>query len=220
MDPGNGSTTNPVGGLLSESLATGSFVQIALEPDGLFNLAPPNQQFGAVDLFPNESDFGIGSLSYDDSGFTGSGVEVFPVTSLDTSDFWQDGSPTTDISDTGLDIWFFGLGGSFAFGAPAGSVTLTNGLVTSIDIIASVTFTAVFPDFQDPFSGQTIVSPYTGALTIAGNAISIQIDETNFTGSTFVADLQGTVNAVVPEPSAALLAGCFAAALPGWRRRG
>ncbi|MEM9187108.1 MAG: hypothetical protein AAGB00_11490, partial [Planctomycetota bacterium] len=80
------------------------------------------------------------------------------------------------------------------------TVTLTDGLLTSIDLTTSVVFSADFGGFG--------LAPFAGNLTIAGRQFDLQIDDTvpSLAGPiNFVADLSGTVNAVVPEPTAALL---------------
>ncbi|MEM6553939.1 MAG: PEP-CTERM sorting domain-containing protein [Planctomycetota bacterium] len=202
MNAGNGSGT-PDTGFLSEDLVTGSFGQIARSPDGLYNVADPSQQFGTVGLFPNQANFGIGSLTYDDSGVDSLGIDIAPITGLDTSDFWQAGSSITDINDaSGFDFWFQGSNSIVAFGAPTGTVTFSNGDLVSIDLSTSISFTIDYSVFAP-------TTTYTGTFLISGNQLAIAVNESVELApgqvSTFVADLTGTVNAVIPEPSSVAL---------------
>ncbi|MEM9345568.1 MAG: PEP-CTERM sorting domain-containing protein [Planctomycetota bacterium] len=192
-------------GLISENAVVGTFAQINLDPDGLYNLANPSQQFGTADVFPNETSFGIGTLDYDDTGLTGVGLEVAAITGLDTSDLWADGSSTSDISDTALDIWFFGTGNSVVIDNANGTVTLQDGQVVGISLAADATIT-VDHGFAIP-SGPTTVE-HEGSFTINGNQVSLQVNDAVLINtvfgsaeSTVFADLTGTVTAVVPEPS-------------------
>lgn len=89
-------------GRLSESAVTGSFGEIGLDPNGLYDINNPGTMFGSVELFPNDEFFGVGSLQV--SGVSGSGIETVPVDSLDLGSLWASGSSTTDISDVGLGL--------------------------------------------------------------------------------------------------------------------
>ncbi|MEM6757185.1 MAG: hypothetical protein AAF586_08470, partial [Planctomycetota bacterium] len=98
------STMDPTG-RLTETVVTGSYAQINLDPDGLYS-AVNDSPFGPITLFPNDVNFTVGSFSVDDTTITGTGVEIAPITGLDLSGF--SGSATSDISSTGLGLWFFG----------------------------------------------------------------------------------------------------------------
>lgn len=187
------------------------------DADGLYNVADLSQSFGSADVFPRESNFSIGSLSYNDGAITGSGVETSAVTGLDLSGFWtadpnRDGSGgatvTSDISDHALGLWFFNAPGSIGFGAldAADTVTFTDGVLTSIDLSVSASFIVDYT-----FAGSS--TSYDGSFSISGADFAFQIDETELNVPTsigsspqsrFVADVSGTINAV-PEPASALI---------------
>lgn len=220
MNPGNGVSgagDTPIGGLISENAVTGSYAQIARDQDGLYNVADPSQAFGSIDLFPNEQNFTIGTLTY--YGAALAGTETRTITGMDTSGFWQQDSSTTDVNDaSGFDFWFFGTGSTIAFGTPTGTVDFLNGQLVSTDLTAPVTFTI------DHAADQVT---HTGTFTISGNSLSIQVNDTQevdltafnagIVNSTLVVDLAGTVNAVVPEPASAVLLMLAAAGLVGRR---
>ncbi|MEM1224185.1 MAG: hypothetical protein AAGJ40_00725 [Planctomycetota bacterium] len=212
------STMNGAGGL-TENAVTGSQARINLgnggpgDADGVYdiNAINPTVPLGSdIDVFPKEGAFDIGSLTVDAGLLSGTGSGTIPVTALDMSGFWADGSSTTDVSDTALDAWFSPLlPRLFAFDAFDGSDTATfaNGLLTSIDASVAAQFTSF------DFGGNPVT--WDGTLEFAGDAISLTFNDTQtfvgFTGpvpSTFTSDLTGTVDAVgtfsitaIPEPN-------------------
>jgi len=226
------SQTGGAGGL-TEDAVTGSQARINLgnggvgDADGLYNIADSSQSFGAIDMFPNEGSFGVGSFQFDESQVSGVGVETVALNSLDTSSLWSAGSSTTDISDTGLSLWFFDAQAQFnfaAFGA-GDTATFTDGLLTSIDASSAATFS--LPDG----GGNTVI--WNGSLDFTGDTIALSFNDTqNFdTGlfgvvqSTFTSDLAGAVNSVgtfrvtaIPEPSSLAVLGIAGTAL-AWKRR-
>lgn len=188
------------------------------DADGLYDVNNLTQQFGSANVFPRESAFTVGSLTYDEAGVTGIGTESVAITSIDLGEFWSpDPSRTSgaaatvvsDISDNALGVWFFEAPGSIEFGALDGAdmLTFTNGVLTSIDLSLSSSFVVDYTGTGGPGTS------YDGTFSISGNAISYQIDETEVNvptafgtvpQSSFVADLSGSVIAV-PEPSSVLL---------------
>ncbi|MEO1527278.1 MAG: PEP-CTERM sorting domain-containing protein [Planctomycetota bacterium] len=192
-------------GFISENAVTGSFAQINLDPDGLYNLADPAQLFANIDVFPNEENFAIGSFDYDETLVTGLGVETVSITNLDTSGFWTSGSATSDVSDVALDLWLFDSPNSFAFDPlDAGdTATFTNGILTSVDAITAAQYSMV------DGGGNTVT--WNGSLTMSGDTITFAFNDTQTfdTGvvgvvpSTFAMNLTGTIGAVtaIPEPS-------------------
>lgn len=166
------------------------------------------------DMFPRETQFSIGSLIFDNAGFTGIGTEVFSITSLDLSAFWKadpnrtntsQGPPTvvSDISDYAIGLWFFNGPGQITFGAldASDTVTFTDGVLTSINLQITTAFSV--QGFGTP-------AVWDGTFSVTGANLSYQINDSAATfmgNSTFVADLTGTVNSVIPEPSALALLG-------------
>lgn len=244
-------STMDLDSFVSEDAVTGSFAQISQgdgslgpqsapflnstdpgggDADGLYDIGDLGSSnptmFGDIDLFPRENAFEWGTLTYDDTGFTGVGVEVFPVTGLDLSGFWTEdpnrtngspGSPPlviSDVSDRALGLWFFDADGEITFGGvdAADTVTFTNGFLTSIDVETTTSF--ILDDAGTPLS-------YDGTFSISGSDISYQVQDTNtvfgFFASTWTLDLTGRVNAVVPEPSSAAIAAL--ALIPACLRR-
>ncbi|MEN1680583.1 MAG: hypothetical protein AAGJ46_13420 [Planctomycetota bacterium] len=238
------SVMNP-SSFLSESTATGGFARISLgdgslgsvgantgDADGIYNVAnidaaDPGSTFGTpIDVFPREANFQVGSL--ETAPISGSGLETVGIVSLDTSEFWTSdpartdftnfSAPTviSDISDYGIGVWFFNGPGSIDFGPlDAGdTVTFLNGEPASIDLEVEATFAA--DAFGTPVS-------YTGTFSVSGNQLALQIDDTAplgfFGDSVFVADLNGTVTAVVPEPGGVAFLLSVALVVPNMRRR-
>lgn len=220
------SDMDPDGGITEDAL-TGGQARINLgdgspgDADAVYNINDDTQLFGTpIDLFPNEAEFNVGSITVDGAGVTGSGIEVAPITGIDLGALWSQGSSATDISDTGLDLWFFDGPVEFTFGPlDAGDIaTFTDGLLTSIDLSITAAFSA------DTTFGA--VNWTGGTLSVAGDQFSLQIDDTQttaFDDSTLTVDLTGTVDSVnafvIPEPaSMALLA--FGGLLVASRRTG
>ena len=187
------------------------------DADAAYDIATGSTLLGsAIDLFPNqpnEADFTVGSVSFDDAGLSGVGVELAPITAIDLSGLWTDGSATTDISDVGLDMWF-GPMSSFSFGAldAADKLTFTDGVLTSIDLSIDAGLNTVDQGFN--------FLTWSGVFSVSGSTLDLDITDTQFydTGmfgslpSIFDSNLSGTVGSVgsyqlstVPEPSAALM---------------
>lgn len=243
------STMDPAS-FASESTFTGAFSRIGEgngdlgsagantgDADGLYNVANlnapnPGSPFGAVDLFPREADFLVGGITVDTSSLTGVGVETVPLTALDFSELWKPdasrtasvpGTPPTvvsDISDQGIGLWLFNApGGISVSNIPTSedTATFTDGLLTSIDVVETVEFIV--------FGGAT-PTVWTGSLTIAGDQISLQINDTQAlfgSPSTIVFDVTGTVNAVdsfvIPEPASAAIAAMGGGLIAARRKR-
>jgi len=224
------SDMDPNGGITEDAL-TGGQGRINLgdgspgDADALYNINDDTQLFGTpIDLFPSEADFSVGSITVDGSTVAGSGVEVTPITGIDLSGLWAPDSASSDISDTGLDLWFFGLPNSFVFGALDSNdeASFVDGVLTSIDL--SVTASYVSGDG----GGNTVT--WNGGLSIAGDSLSLSIADTQdfdtgFFGvvpSTLSMQFDGTVDAVggfvIPDPGSLALLG-FGGLLVASRRR-
>ncbi|MEM1034284.1 MAG: hypothetical protein AAGN82_28360 [Myxococcota bacterium] len=161
---------------------TGSLAQIdfgngqAGDADGLYNPMNPAMMFGSgLDLFPNETAFQVGSVAYDPNLVCTTGTQTVPIDTLDLTGLWQASSATTDINDVALGLWFFAPNTvSLSFGALDASDTITfvDGSPTSIDV--SVVAMAVI----DYSSGQHAPATHTGQFSVAGDTLSLNIDET------------------------------------------
>ena len=214
MDPTTG---------FSESTITAAQGRINLgsggagDADAAYDIATGTTFYGSViDLFPNqpnEAAFTVGSVSFDDAGLSGVGVELAPITAIDLSGLWADGSATTDISDVGLDLWF-GPMTDLSFGAldAADQLTFTDGVLTSIDL----SIVAGLSTYDQGFN----FLQWGGVFSVSGSALSLAIADTQMydTGmfgsmpSMLESNLAGTVSSVgsyelstVPEPSTALI---------------
>ena len=190
------------GGISRISLGDGS----ASDLDGVYNVNDETQLFGSgINLYPNEGNFTVGSLTYDETDLTGSGTEVISIATLNLASL-----AASDIPAAARLGWF-NAPTDFVFGTldAADTVTFTNGVLSGINL--GVTASFVLTTQQGSLS-------WDGSFGINGNAISLQINDTNTLPNPFnptgppiedapiVADFVGTVNAV-PEPSSALLAG-------------
>lgn len=163
------------------------------------------------DLFPRETDFLVGSLTFDESLVSTTGISTIPILSIDLGAFWTsdpnrtNGTPgnlptvISDISDHAIGLWLFNQPGGIGFGAldENDTLTFTDGVLTSIDLQLATSFST--------YGGSLT---WNGTFSIAGDGISYQIDQA-LGPYRFLADLTGTVNSVgvyaVPEPASALL---------------
>ncbi|MEM8679052.1 MAG: hypothetical protein AAGF97_06855 [Planctomycetota bacterium] len=116
---------------------------------------------GGVDAFPNAPAFTSGnySVDYDDSGVTGIGTEVAPITSFSVN-FSDD--IVIDVLGAASDIW--------TTSNPSGSVTLVNGTVTAIEGGADVATT-----YDLSLIGAGIVD-YEGTFTVDSGAWDLYVD--------------------------------------------
>lgn len=199
---------------MAEDMISGGFSRINLgtgasgDRDGHYawdgvsdpaTISSPTSIGSGWDLFPNETSFVIGSITYDGTGLVG-GSGTVPITAVNLGNFWASGSSTTDISDTALDLWFFGGPVGFSFGALSSddTVTFTNGVLTAINLTLDTSFSgSVFGNTPEWF----------GDFSITGSSLSYYIeDEEDFYyddlqliyagTSTLLVNLGGTVNAV------------------------
>lgn len=129
----------------------------------------------------------IATITFDTAGITGTGVEVATITDLTMS--WN--------ANVGDDDAVVG-GYTEAYANETGTVTLTNGAVTSIDLTADVTFTYDFTGFG--------IGPldFNGTITMTGTSFVLDVDQSYTFGATTVRyqwDVTGSSSgdAVIPE---------------------
>ncbi len=177
----------------------GAWDQFAFDPM-TFNPTAYVELGGGGDAFPNEPVFSPNySVTWDDTGITGIGLESAPVLSLNL-DF-------ADDINIWADTWSVGSldGGS--------SVTLLDGFVIGVDGGADITTMINI--------GGTNYA-YDGGIDFSGNSWSLYIDDTEFVIAAAsdwrnVWDLHGTF-AAIPEPSSVLFVGVVMG-VPAVRRR-
>lgn len=191
------------------------------DADGAYSIIDDSLFGTGVDVFPNETAFSVGSVSYDDGILNGSGPETLPVTAIDLSSFVGNSGSGADISN--LDL-LFTPGNIISFGGLDASDTISfeDGVPTSIDLEIDFFLTLFFD-----FSGTP--TTYEGSFSISGDQflLSMNSEETNIVSpfapggiipsSTVIFDVRGRVSAV-PAPGAMALFGCGAFAAARRRR--
>ncbi|MEM9066056.1 MAG: hypothetical protein AAGB51_11260 [Planctomycetota bacterium] len=200
---------------ISEFNLTGAFAQIDFgdgspgDADGAYLIGSEAGPLGTnLDIFPNETSFGVGSLSFDDSGISGSGTETVAATAIDLSALWAPGSSSTDISAVALSDFFFSAPAFFTFGPldASDTVTFVDGAIDSVNLEIDASFSL----FLSSTAGPTV---FNGTFSIVGDQFSLLIDETLsdvqtdfgvFPESRLRIDISGTVSAI-PAPGTGLL---------------
>ncbi|MEL6499436.1 MAG: hypothetical protein AAGJ54_12115 [Planctomycetota bacterium] len=195
--------------------------------------------FRPSNVFPRETAFTVGSLTFDATGFTAVGVETFQITSLDLGEFirfdpavldqppfnaagWDPNaiSVASDIStfeyarqaafpDLATGFRDFGPAANAAFLDADDTVTFTDGVLTSVD------WSIVFREAD----GAGLTEDITFGMT--GNAFTLEYDFLDGFTQT-AADLSGVVGAVgtfvIPAPAAATLVALGGLTLAGRHR--
>ncbi|MEM8844278.1 MAG: hypothetical protein AAGB35_04465 [Pseudomonadota bacterium] len=165
---------------------------------------------GGFDVFPNESAFtNVGTLEYDNTGITGTGVEIANITGLMNPNFNQHVA-SINVFGAVFDTVVSGI---------SGTVTLFDGSVSSINFSSLIQF--IYPG--SGLSGNQPL-PFTGSFSIVDNlfAVSILGEQIPFGDGFFIQEweLTGTVDNLTPVPvPAALLLFPSALALLGFFRR-
>lgn len=172
-------------------------------------ISNPSVTFGslAFDGFPNDENFRLGSVSFDEAGIVGGGDGIAPNTALSLG-------VGTDPADSGYVNYGRGSPTNTFVDSFAGTVTLAGGLPTAINLTSSVHLVIPFlGDLQAP-----------GTFTITGNHFDGYLASgTPGSGSQLIWDFGGTLTTVtpVPEPSTWVLAstGLLGLAIVRYRRR-
>ncbi|MEM1293928.1 MAG: hypothetical protein AAGH89_01095 [Verrucomicrobiota bacterium] len=239
---------------VSESARTGSFAMISLgdgsingspndgddafagDRDGLYDLndlgSPNPFQFGGgLDIFPTETAFSIGALTYDESQVLPVGASNFAISSI-----------ALDLSsDINMTNWFaFTPTGAYSFGAldAADTITFQDGILSGVDLEVDLFFALDTTNIASLTDATVTSTTWQGTFSISGSDISLQINENQLVAdpfggvpiggfppgadvsSTFTLNATGTVNAI-PEPSGLVLVALVT--IPGFlirRQRG
>lgn len=211
----------------------GLYVVIAAEPLSTASVYAEESTFTVLNKDVTDVDFGssnFGTITYDEGLLSGSGVETLSLGAnafdIDLTDFSPLGSPRNVNNEFAWDYVIE----TQSIGATVPELTFNNGVLTGINGqlnvgVAVRFFGNDFAKFQ--VEGGGAVATFDGTLTFAGDQFVFDIDETqnvqSFLGALsdtrLVFNRQGSIAAVVPEPSSAVL--LIGAAL-GWslqRRR-
>jgi hypothetical protein len=166
------------------------------------NTMPQNFFGQGFATHPNGVNFQLGTLTHTTG--TGSGTETLSVTAVNLN-LLPDMDPRFDYTTAVSNV--------------SGTVTRTNGTLTSINLTANVAFT-----FTESIVNGLVYDG--GTFSIAGNQFDLVVDDTNLLfgmPARFVWDADGTVNAVtpIPEPLSGLaFSGTTLVVWYSWRRRG
>ncbi|MEN1678639.1 MAG: hypothetical protein AAGJ46_03545 [Planctomycetota bacterium] len=147
------------------------FVELGQEPDGFYLISQlpnyvPVGQAGGIDAFSNDENSDLGTLTYDGSALTGSGIETAAVLAYEV-DF-----DVNIADDDALANTVENQGYATVISELTGTVQFTEGVLTSIDFDAEITFTYDFSGFSAGFLD------YTGQLTFTGDRFLLDVDDT------------------------------------------
>lgn len=155
-------------------------------------ISDPSISYGPLDVFPHDGDMRFGAIDYDEKTLVG-GTGTAAITALTL------GLLSDPFDSTYLNWQRFA--GTTIVNNYSGTISLVNGVVSSIDLDVSVTLN--FPSYLLA----TIPGNYTGEFKITSNNFSLFIDDTDFIDPIFAPagtdfhlgwDWSGTVNGVVP----------------------
>ncbi|MEM9178041.1 MAG: hypothetical protein AAGC67_22810 [Myxococcota bacterium] len=162
---------------------------------------------GTVRVFPFGADFGdVGDIEFDESGLTGVGTEVAPITAV-TIDFQQFIADDDTVTGQGYESVFQDLTGS--------TVTLVDGVIVDIDLSATVIFSYDFNAF-----GQVL--PFPGTFDVDATSFDLHVDPPPYITQFGTVGYRWLVTGAaqtVPEPAFALPIGGLALAWTAGRRR-
>ncbi|MEM7409618.1 MAG: hypothetical protein AAF430_05185 [Myxococcota bacterium] len=145
----------------------GTFYPGAPGADGFYLISTGAPIGSGITCFPDGPNFGgvggtTGFLEVDLSGVTGTGVEMAPITDvlIEFNDYIAD------------DDALFGLQYTSAYSVTSGTATLTNGVVTDVDVMADVTFTYDVSQICPP----SLLLDYTGTLEITSTSFDLLVN--------------------------------------------
>jgi len=168
---------------------------------------------------PNPANFNLGTLGFDESLLTGSGLEILAPHQFtlgltrDDYSFNVLNEDTTPGSWVGFPYYYWGVDDySFAISSMSGTgLTFQDGDLSSMDFVVDL-------EIISP----SLPTPWEGTLTFTGNAWEFDVNDIN---TSLLGDIQilmdrsGTLDlSAIPEPSTGLLA-FLASALFALRRR-
>ncbi|MEM6314519.1 MAG: hypothetical protein AAF743_10550, partial [Planctomycetota bacterium] len=171
-----------------------AFAELGLNPDGFYaisSLPSIGGAFGSgVDVFPRDNAFDLGSLSYDDAGLTGVGVEAAPITGYSV-EFDLNIADDDALANNANDNRGYGT----TISNLQGTVEFTDSVLTSIDLTAAITFTYRV--------GTSLFIPYDGTFSVQGDRFDLLVDDTEFAAGQnrrYVWEATGVVDQVVQAP--------------------
>jgi len=164
-------------------------------PDGYFLISTGAQIGAGFDIFPFEGAFtDVGSLTYDRTGYSGTGPATLPIVGL-SADFARYIAPDSTFLGTGYNY-------TTSFRNVAGTVTVFDGGVAGITLGADVRFT--YPDIG--FGGDFVSN---GRFELTGNRFALFADAPGGIGDPrWRWEFQGDVTNLspIPEPSSVMMA--------------
>jgi len=225
---------------LVHSGGTGAYRTIAANPLSASSIYPMENETdsnGNLHVVENktvtDADFNIfnlGTIDYDDSGLTSTGVEVIGVSALtltlssDEFDSWS--SPHNDAAAPSIGNYAFGYELT-ASGFTGTGLTFTNGVLTSIDLQADMNVEARFTD--GGFLNFVLSPGYNqlASFNISGNQIWYDFDQNGPIQASALGPIDarmiinrgGTLDTVVPVPAAVWLFGSGLLGLVAFARR-
>lgn len=166
---------------------------------------------GGADVFPNEENFDLGSIDYDDAGLNGNGIEVTPITGY-TVDFAQNIADNDAIVNQPY---------TTALQNVSGTLTFFNGALSAINMTSDIIFSYDFSGF-----GGSLLD-FSGDFAFTGDSFELLVDNESYpsglpTDIKYVWESTGAIDDLVPipEPGSLLLLtiGGVALASVGLRR--
>lgn len=180
-----------------------AYAQVNQTPQGMYNITTDALLGTNVNPFASGVWEDLGTILLDGTP-TLSGVESFNITGATGFDF--------DSVIDGASAFIAGTGYTTSLSNISGSVTINDGVVTSLTFSSDIAFT--FSSFPG--------NPYDGTLTITESSFDLFVDETENVGIAVRSawDVDGTTAATaVPEPTSAMFLLGGALGLAAMRRR-
>lgn len=153
----------------------GVWTSIVAEPLSASSIYPEETVAPVVNKAITDPDFSTrtsGRVIFDDAALTGVGTEVVPATQVTIEVENDSFSPLNSVHNTGSGLGNAGWSYEITTTPLSGpGITLTDGVVTSIDIVADVSVTVFFFTIPLPV-------PYEGTMTLTGTSFFFDVDVT------------------------------------------